>query len=649
MIEKKIEIEIEPAGKRIFLENPVNGLDAILNSGIHIKSECGGKGTCGKCKIIIIDNKDNIALSKQEKKILTDKEIKHGVRLACQQIFDRNLKIFIPPSSLIEEQKLQIEGEELDIRVDPICKKYFLNLEKATLEDLKSDFSRINETLNKEYGKKAGNIDFKVLTQMPLVIRENSWKITTTLREKTKENEIIFIEGGNKTANNYGVAVDLGTTKIAVLLIDLLRGETIDGIGIMNPQIAFGEDVMSRLGFAINDNHNLRKIQKIVIDSINKTLKKICNRNKINPQQVIEMTVVGNTAMHHLFLGLPVRQLALSPFIPLINSAIDLKAREIGIDISPGAYLYMLPPIAGFVGSDHLAMILATRLYEQEGNCIGIDIGTNTEIALKTEKGIECVSTASGPAFEGAHIEYGMRAAPGAIEKVTINPDTCIPTIETISNKKPTGICGSGILSSISELLRSGIIDKSGKFNSNKKCLCKDDKGNLRYILFPQSYYKNIENEEDSKKINESAEIAGEDSENLKELKYRNNTISINQKDIVEIQLAMAAIRTGIDILMEKNNIGPNKIDKVIIAGAFGYYINPEDAINIGMLPPIPAKKITQVGNAAAVGAKMVLISREEREIAEEIARKIKYLELTTHPAFSDFFIKNTFFPEPDK
>ncbi|MDD3818744.1 MAG: ASKHA domain-containing protein [Actinomycetota bacterium] len=647
MTGKKIKIEIEPAGKIIFLENPVNGLDAILNSGINLKSECGGRGTCGKCKIIIMDNKDNITPGKLEKKILTDKEIKHGVRLACQQIFDRNLKIFIPPSSLIEEQKLQIEGEELDIRVDPICKKYFLNLKKATLEDLKSDFSRINETLDKEYGKKARNIDFKILTQMPLAIRENSWKVTTTLREKAKENEIIFIEGGDKTANNYGIAVDLGTTKIAVLLIDLLRGETIDSIGIMNPQIAFGEDVMSRLGFAMNDKHNLRKIQKIVIDSINKTLKKLCNRNKINPQQIIEMTVVGNTAMHHLFLGLPVRQLALSPFIPLTNSAIDLKAREIGIDISPGAYLYMLPPIAGFVGSDHLAMILATRLYEQEGNCIGIDIGTNTEIALKTGKGIECVSTASGPAFEGAHIKCGMRAAPGAIEKVTINSDTYIPVIKTIDNKKPAGICGSGILSSISELLKSGIIGKSGKFNPDKKCLWKDDKGNLCYVLFPQSYYKSIENKESKsiKKLNKGTEIAGKDSANLKELKYRDNIIYINQKDIVEIQLAIAAIRTGIDILMEKNSIGSNKINKIIIAGAFGYYINPGDAINIGMLPPIPPEKITLVGNSAAVGTKMVLISRKEREFAEELARKIKYLELTTHPAFSEFFIKNTFFP----
>ncbi len=625
MQEQKIKIEVEPIGKRFFLEEPTNGLQAIVDSGIGIESICGGKGTCGKCRIIILDDK-NIPISKREKEILTSAEIKRGVRLACQQIFDRDLTIYIPSSSLSEEQKLQVEGEELDIEVDPVCSKYFLNLKKATLKDVKPDFDRIGEALKKEYKVNVKNIDFKVLSRMPLTIRENSWKVTATLRENPWGNEIISIEGENKTGDSYGIAVDLGTTKIAILLVNLLAGKTIDKIGIANPQIRFGEDVMSRLSFAMQSESNLKKIQGTVIKSINEAIKKLCNKNKLNSESIIEMTVVGNTAMHHLFLGLPVSQLALSPFLPLTGQAIILKAREIGIDISPGAYLYMLPPIAGFVGSDHLAMILATGLYKQEGNCIGIDIGTNTEIALKTKKGIVSVSTASGPAFEGAHIKYGMRAASGAIERVIIDPETCIPTIQTIGNKEPIGICGSGILDSIAELLKAGIIDRKGKFRADNKCLQKDDKGNVQYILSPE-FYKSLDHKS----------------------KYEDKYISINQKDIVEIQLAKSAIRTGMEILLEYSGIEFSSIDKIMIAGAFGSYIDPKNVVNIGMFPKVSLRKMTQVGNAAGVGAKMVLISKKERKLAEKIARRIKYLELTIHPTFSSHFAISTLFPESDE
>jgi uncharacterized 2Fe-2S/4Fe-4S cluster protein (DUF4445 family) len=625
MREKKIKIKINPIGKSFILEKPTNGLEAIVNSGNKIKSVCGGKGTCGKCRIIILDGK-NAPVSGREKEILTSDEIKHGIRLACQQIFNKDTTIYIPYSSLSEEQKLQVEGEEPDIEANPVCNKYFLNLKKATLKDIKPDFDRINEALRKEYKVDAKTIDLKVLSQMPSAIRENLWKVTATLRENPWENEIISIEGGNKTGSSYGIAVDLGTTKIAVLLVDLLTGRTIDRIGIINPQIRFGEDVMTRISFAMQAELNLKKIQVMVIESINKSVKKLCNRNKLMPEDIIEMTVVCNTAMHHLFLGLPVSQLALSPFLPLTTRAIHLKAREIGIDISPGAYLYMLPPIAGFVGSDHLAMILATRLYKQKGNCIGIDIGTNTEIALKTKRGIMSVSTASGPAFEGAHIRYGMRAASGAIERVIIDPETCIPSIKTINDKKPAGICGSGILDSIAELLRTGIIDRKGKFRADSRCLRRDSKGNLQYILSPQFY----------KSLNHKSQYT----------KCEDKYVSINQKDIVEIQLAKSAIRTGIEILLEDSSIEFGRIDKVIIAGAFGSYIDPKNVVNIGMFPKVSLKKVTQVGNAAGVGAKIVLISKKERELAEKIAQRIKYLELTTCPEFNDHFAVSTLFPE---
>ena len=459
---------------------------------------------------------------------------------------------------------------------------------------MESDFGRIKNGLKGEHGIDIDLIDCKVLACMPQVIRDNSWEITVTVRGR----EIILVEGKDKTKESYGIAVDLGTTKIAIFLVDLITGDTVDKKGVMNPQISFGEDVMSRINFAMQGRENAEKIQKVVIDKINESIEEITKRNSLEPQHVVEMTLVGNTAMHHLFLGLPVRQLGLAPFISLTDASINVKARELGIKISPGAYVYLLPPIAGYVGSDHLAMVLASNIAEGKGNYLGIDIGTNTEIVLKTKKGMRSVSTASGPAFEGAHIRHGMRAAPGAIERVIIDSDSCIPKVQTINDKKPVGICGSGILDSIAELLKAGIINERGKFQSDSNCIHKDSQGIFQYMLNPD-FYKSSSSKDN-----------------------KGSNISINQKDIVEIQLAKSAMRTGIEVLLEDAGIEFGEIDKVIIAGAFGSYIDPKNVINIGMFPNISLKKISQVGNAAGVGAKMVLVSGRQREIAEKIATK---------------------------
>lgn len=609
---KKFKIDVEPIGKRIYLSEPKNGLEALIDNGIDIKSVCGGKGTCGKCRVMVL-NQEDIPVNEQEKKILTEDEINKGIRLACQQVFDKDLDIYIPSSSLSEEQKLQVIGKEKDIEIEPIIKKYYVELKKAALEDTTPDFNRVQKALKERHNVVVDDIDYSVLKSLPKAIRDNEWKITVAVRG----NEIISVEGGNTEKTNYGIAIDLGTTKIALLLVNLESGETIASKGIMNPQISYGEDVMSRLNFAISKKGNLEKIQEVVVKEINNALKSLCSENEIKNEELLEMTVVGNTAMHHLFLGLPVRQLSLSPFIALSGDSLNIKGREVGINISKGAYIYMLPPIAGYVGSDHLAMILASDIDEEEGNIVGIDIGTNTEIGLKTSEGITSVSTASGPAFEGAHINYGMRAAPGAIERVLIEPETYKPIIQTIGDKKPVGICGSGILDSIAELRKAELINTRGKLDKESKSISKDKQGNLQYLLYENEGNKDV--------------------------------ISINQKDIVEIQLAKGAMRTGIEILMDNAGITFGQIDKIIIAGAFGSYIDPKNVINIGMFPSVSINRIYQVGNAAGVGSKRVLISKEQRIKAENLAKKINYLELTTHPKFNELFVESMQFPEPDR
>jgi uncharacterized 2Fe-2S/4Fe-4S cluster protein (DUF4445 family) len=635
-VQGKIKIDVEPIGKRISLEKPTNGLKAIVGAGIGIKTVCGGQGVCGKCRIIIMDKNIKPPNSREEK-MLSKSEIDNGVRLSCQQVFDRDMKIYIPASSLSEEQKLQVKGVEKELEVDPPVKKYHLKLKRSTLEKPESDLGQIKRVLESEYNIFIKDIDFEVLKMMPDVIRKNSWDVTVAVRD----GEIINIEGGDSTERSYGIAVDLGTTKIAIFLMDLNNGKTMDSKGVMNPQISFGEDVMSRINFAMQDPESLDKIQSVVVEGIREGIKKLCSKNSIKTSEILEMTVVGNTAMHHLLLGFPVRHLGLSPFVTLAEDPLSIKAREIKIDMAPGAYIYIPPPIAGFVGSDHLAMILSTGIDSMKGNYLGVDIGTNTEIALAGNGTITSVSTASGPAFEGAQIRYGMRAAPGAIERVIIDEDTFVPTVQTINDKPAAGICGSGILDSVAELLRTGLINERGKFNRDSKYLCRDDKDEYQFILAHPGDDNGSE-VLDKKEPDQKGEKKGSDK-----LSCDDGVITITQKDVVEIQLAKGAIRTGIDILLENADINFKDIDGIIIAGAFGSYIDPRNVMNIGMFPMVGLDKISQVGNAAGVGSRMVLLSNGQRRKAESIAKKTKYLELTVFPSFTDHFVTAMQLPKP--
>ncbi len=647
MPKNKIKIQVEPIGIRFLTDSSINCLKAIKDAGIEIKSICRSKGTCGKCRIIFMNGRE-VNPTEQELKVLSKEEISHNVRLACQHDFIEDTTIYIPASSLSEEQKLQVSGQEREIKIDPIIKKYYLKLERATLKDVKADFNRINDSLKNIHGVTAEKIDFQVLGEMPGILRDNKWEITAAVRN----NEIILIEGGDTTAINFGIAIDLGTTKIAALLVDLSTGKTVDKKGVMNPQISFGEDVMSRIDFASENSMKLREIAQIVIDAINGIIKDLCDLNNLKVTQILEISLVGNTAMHHLFLGLPVRQLGLAPFPALTSESIDLKSREVGVRIAAGGYIYLMPVVAGFIGSDHLAMILASGLNDMKGNCIGIDIGTNTEIALISNGKLCSVSTASGPAFEGAHIRYGMRAAPGAIERVIIDSETCIPNIQTIDDKDPVGICGSGILDAIAELLKANIINNRGKFNPESNCICKDNLGNLQFVLSPDFHKKRIKKIKTCKVdstdiISESGAINIQDTESF--LDMCDESISINQRDIVEIQLAKGAMRAGIEILLENAKITFTDIDKIIIAGAFGSYIDPKNVINIGMFPKVELNKISQVGNAASIGAKMALVSKEQRKISEDIGKKDVYLELTVFPSFADHFASGVIFPSPEE
>ena len=403
-----------------------------------------------------------------------------------------------------------------------------------------------------------------------------------------------------------GLAVDIGTTKVAAYLVNLHSGEVLASKGVMNPQISYGEDLISRIVAAGKSEAGSEKLQSILIEGLNKLVHELCEESSHASDEIVEAVVVGNTVIHHLFLGLPVQQLGVSPYTPVVDTAVDVKAREVGLEINPGGYVHLLPNIAGYVGADHVAMLLATRLDNAAETTLAIDIGTNTEICLNHKGKMTSVSCASGPAFEGAHIKHGMRAAPGAIEYVQIENNAV--KIQTIGGVPPVGICGSGLLDAVAQMRLNGIVDTSGRMGEHP--LKRGDGPAKEFVL------------------------AGRPDL---------DPIMISQKDVRELQLAKAAIRVGIMALTENAGIDEQDIQKVVIAGAFGTFIDIKSAITIGMLPDLPLDRFQQVGNAAGTGARLALISKEERARADLLADKVGYIELASMRNFSTCFAEATF------
>ncbi|RZN65761.1 MAG: DUF4445 domain-containing protein, partial [Candidatus Methanolliviera hydrocarbonicum] len=434
------KIALNPSGEIISADKEDSIMKGLADAGVDISSICGGKGKCGRCKIIL---KEGAAtpITDAEKNMLSAAEIEKGFRLACQTKALSDLVVDIPPESLILSQRLQTEGEELEIEVEPIIQKVFLSLEPPTLSDPRSDLTRVMDGIYEQKRIKP-RIDFILSKKISSILREGGWTVTTTLRE----NEIIGIEPGDVSGINLGMAFDIGSTKLAAYLVDLETGNMLDAIGLANPQVAYGDDIVSRIGYAMEEEKKREELRRAIMNGINGMIKNLCRRNGIGKKDLSDITIVGNTAMHHLLLGLPVRQLGLAPYIPVFKESQDIKARELGIDMVEGGYAHLLPLIGGYIGSDHVAMIMATRLWEEEEEKvrIGIDIGTNTEIAFAKEEKIMSLSCASGPAFEGWGIRQGVKAMSGAIDKVSIDGHEVV--CSTIDDKPAIGICGSGIL-----------------------------------------------------------------------------------------------------------------------------------------------------------------------------------------------------------
>ncbi len=592
-------VDFEPIGRRGKCRSEETILDCARRLGVGINSICGGLGTCHSCRVQVLGGTATEPTA-NELEAFSRQELDDGWRLACQTYPRSNCKLSVPPESMTTPQRVQLEGLELTVHPEPPVMAYHVKLPTPSLSDPQADAERMLEVLNAQYPLNCTKIDIDTVRTLSTKLRKCNWECQAAVRNQ----EVIAVAPWPSC--QLGLAIDLGTTKIAGYLVDLGNGRTLASKGIMNPQIGYGEDIISRITAGVRSQETGRELRRVVLEELNKLAAELCTEVSATVEGIVEAVVVGNTAMHHLFLGLPVRQLVLSPFVPSVNGSMDIKARDLGLNFTPGAYVHLLPNIAGFIGADHVAMLLATEVRRAEGPIVALDIGTNTEISLVNNGEIIAVSCASGPAFEGGHIKDGMRAATGAIECLRI-ADGGIQ-YQTIDKVPPVGICGSGILDALSQLYLAGIINKGGRIMDNHPCV-RTFKEQREFVLVG------------------------------KEERGGQPAITITQHDVRELQLAKAAIRTGIQTLLEASSCSEDKIKQVVIAGAFGTYIDVASAVTIGMLPSLPLDRFRQIGNAAGMGAKLALISLKKRAEAQDIASRVKYIELARAPNFSQTYI----------
>jgi len=588
-------IDFQPVGRRGVFSGEQSLLDCARELNVDIVSICGGVGSCNRCKVQTISGQATPPTADEES-AFSQSELDQGYRLACRAYPLSDLRLHVPPESLTAPQRTQVEGLDVDVAPEPAVRGLTAILFAPTLDSPTSDESNLWASL----GLPVGAIDFSLQQTLSKKLRDLNWQVAVALRG----TEIIALDAPE--TKWLGLAVDIGTTKIAGYLIDMESGKTLASKGLMNPQISYGEDVIARIAAANRSAENAEKLQRMLVEALSQLAVELCAEVKADPTQVVEAVVVGNTAIHHLFLRLSVSQLGLAPYVPTMQSAVAVKARELGLGIASGGYVHLLPNVAGYVGADHVAMLLAVRIVQAEKTTLAIDIGTNTEICLNHRGRMTSVSCASGPAFEGAHIKFGMRAAPGAIEHVRLSDGRL--EIQTIGGEAPVGICGSGLLDVVAQLRLNNVLDKNGRMGGHP--LVHAQNGLPEFVL---------------------AERDGQEP------------VVLSQKDVRELQLAKAAIRLGIQALVEKEGIVESDIEQVIIAGAFGTFIDVESAVTIGMLPPLPLERFKQVGNAAGTGARLALISQSQRAEAEKIARQDGYIELAKVPNFNRKFAEATY------
>ena len=662
-MEHEVMVIFQPAGKRGNVKKSINIIEASRELGVDIENLCGGVKACGKCKVRIEEgffqklgiNSTRLNVTpwqEEEGAFINQQEKFEGYRLGCCTNIIGDILIFVPEESRAGKPVVSKTAREIPIVNNPSVNLYYIEVPEPSLGDPLGDFERLCGCLKSENGLSDLSIDFFALRKLPECLRDGDWKVTVSV---WMDKEIIRIRPG-KVDHHYGMAIDVGTTTVAIFLCDLSTNQVIDTRFFMNPQCKYGEDVMSRITYHILNEGGLQRMSDDLLDALNKSIResvlsthppkkimkkeattdngeKIIEKEAESPEEekeylrltlddIEDITLVGNTAMHHILFQLNPKYLAYSPFPPVIHHSLDIKARDLGLKVNTSAYVHVLPIKAGFVGADNVAVLIAEEPHNSEEMHLIIDIGTNGELVLGNRHRLISSSCATGPAFEGAQIAFGMRAAPGAIERIEIDPETqevdykvigkeTWKNYSNLADMRSKGICGSGILDVLAELYRSGVINKGGAFNRKLKS------GRFRV---------NTET-----KFGEFVIAWANETKIGKD-------IVITQKDIRQIQLAKGAIYCGCKLMMKR--LGIDKIDLVKIAGAFGSHIDKVKALIMGLFHDIAIDQIICVGNAAGDGARIALLNKEKRKEAEQISRNIEYMELTVEKDFQNEFME---------
>ncbi len=574
-------------------------LQSARRNGVRIVGACGGRGTCGTCSVLVVDG--NVEQIGQAVAAPID-ETRAGRkqwRRACQLRALSDCTVEVAPRSLAAVVRADVaDSANTDLLpLDPMVRSVDLRLEPASLADPASDGERLGRALARQELR----LDLEALRQLPGVLRANAWSLSARLRQ----DELIAVAAPGSAT--LGLAVDLGTTNVAAFLIDLQSGRQMASLAIENPQVGWGADVISRVNHAVVQPGG-DELREAAITAITALANDLCQAVDSAAADIVDVAVCGNTAMQHLLLGLPVFQLGRAPFVAAVRQGMDVKARELGLAVCPGAYVHFAPGVGGFVGGDHVAALLATReLWDGDRASLLMDIGTNTEISLIHQGQIFSASCPSGPALEGGHISCGMRAAEGAIERVDLAADGSL-TLKVIGKQTPIGLCGSGVLDVMATLHRAGMVDDRGRLNARHPAV----------------------SEPDGKRMARLAEA-----------------VSFSQDDVRAVQLAKSAIRTGVELLLRQAGLQAGEIDRFIIAGAFGAYLDVRSGIATGLFPALAPERFVQVGNAAGLGVQRMLASARARAEAGELAARCRYVELSTLAGFQKTFLQHIGFNTP--
>ncbi len=607
-----------PSYRKIEVERGTTILDAAQRAGLNINVVCGGQGKCGKCVVFIQSGRTEFDVQKYGR-FFTDDELAKGACLACQTLILGDLHVVIPESTLIQEQKILVEGQDTPIELRPSVKKYYVELLPPTLSDPSPDLSRLLWGIQKSGGPVAEKMyaPLEVLRGIPALLRHSDWKVTGTIALVPGGYRLIDLQENDTSKRVYGAAIDLGTTTIVVYLWDLLLGKIVSVASNYNRQISCGEDILARVNFA--RKHGLDRLQALAAESINQALTSASNTAGIDREDIYEVVVAGNTVMTHMLLGIDPAYMIAEPYVPVVRRALSVAAARIGISCNPNGGLFVFPAVSDFIGGDIIADILACRMAERDEISLLIDIGTNFEVVLGNREWMFACSGAAGPALEGGEVLFGMRANPGAIEKITIDPVTLNPRYSTINGIRARGICGSGLIDLLAELLAACIIDRTGRINTGI------DNPRIRTGNHLPEFV-----------------IAWADETGI------DKDIVITENDVKNLIMSKASIHAACVTLMKQAGVTRKEIATIYFAGAFGNYLDKRNATTVGLIPEIASDQIKNIGNGAITGANIALINRRARKSLDEIAYRIAYIELNAEPSFMDEYTSSTFLPHTD-